>query len=113
MSPLPDPPNEGRTCKVNGCERPAHSRGWCPTHYQRWRKYGDPLGNVRPDWRHWTPEEDRQIIAALPADRGKVEYGTSTYLALILERTPGAVWNRMSKLRRRIWEAEKAAALGR
>lgn len=36
-----------RTCKVTGCDRDASGkggggRGWCPTHYMRWRRHGDP-----------------------------------------------------------------------
>lgn len=31
------------TCSVEGCEADAFSRGWCPKHYQRWKKHGDPL----------------------------------------------------------------------
>jgi len=33
---------EPRTCSVECCERPAKSRGWCGTHYARWRIKGDP-----------------------------------------------------------------------
>lgn len=37
-----------RLCKVDGCDRDASGytgggRGWCATHYQRWRRHGDPL----------------------------------------------------------------------
>ncbi len=32
-----------RTCVIDGCDRPAKSRGWCQTHYMRWRRNGDPL----------------------------------------------------------------------
>lgn len=32
-----------RTCSVDGCENPHIARGWCDTHYRRWRKHGDPL----------------------------------------------------------------------
>lgn len=28
-------------CSVIGCERLAKARGWCGTHYERWRKTGD------------------------------------------------------------------------
>lgn len=32
-----------RTCSIEGCERPHNARGWCTTHYERWRRHGDPL----------------------------------------------------------------------
>lgn len=36
-------------CRIDGCARNAHpsakgARGWCSTHYNRWRRSGDPLG---------------------------------------------------------------------
>lgn len=30
------------TCSIEGCESPAHCRGWCRSHYMRWYRYGDP-----------------------------------------------------------------------
>lgn len=30
------------TCSIEGCERPSRKRGWCSTHYTRWRRHGDP-----------------------------------------------------------------------
>lgn len=32
-----------KVCGVDGCERSAKARGWCFAHYQRFKKYGDPL----------------------------------------------------------------------
>ncbi len=32
-----------KVCKVDGCGKRAKSRGWCSTHYNRWRAHGDPL----------------------------------------------------------------------
>lgn len=30
-------------CSVYGCEKPMLARGYCCAHYNKWRKYGDPL----------------------------------------------------------------------
>ena len=37
----------GFTCSVEGCAALVESRGWCSKHYQKWRKYGDPLADHR------------------------------------------------------------------
>lgn len=34
-------------CSIEACERESVTRGWCRLHYQRWRKYGDPV-RARP-----------------------------------------------------------------
>lgn len=31
-----------RTCAIDGCERPYRARGWCATHYARWKSHGTP-----------------------------------------------------------------------
>lgn len=37
-----------KVCSVAGCDRqanvPGSARGWCGPHYQRWQRWGDPLG---------------------------------------------------------------------
>lgn len=34
-----------RICSIPGCpEPPPYVRGWCSPHYQRYKRYGDPLG---------------------------------------------------------------------
>lgn len=40
--------NMGAPCAVADCTAPAHSRGWCPAHYHRWERYGDPLAGGPP-----------------------------------------------------------------
>lgn len=32
------------SCSLPDCGKPLIARGWCSSHYQRWRKNGDPLG---------------------------------------------------------------------
>ncbi len=44
------------TCSVDGCGRRATTRGWCATHYERWRKNGY-LGTAAIEPRNWTPVE--------------------------------------------------------
>ncbi len=36
-------------CSIEGCGKPYEARGWCKTHYNRWRSHGDPLEG-RPNW---------------------------------------------------------------
>lgn len=36
---------QGVTCAADGCPAPARSKTFCMPHYNRWRKYGDPLGS--------------------------------------------------------------------
>lgn len=37
------PPKQERLCSVDGCSTKYDSNGYCQKHYQRWKKYGDPL----------------------------------------------------------------------
>lgn len=35
-------------CSIEGCEERTVGRGWCKTHYYRWRRTGDPEKLLRP-----------------------------------------------------------------
>lgn len=35
-------------CSIEGCTRPRWARGWCSTHYRRWRIHGDVSVRLRP-----------------------------------------------------------------
>lgn len=48
------------TCSIEGCDNEALCRGWCRTHYKRWKRHGDPMITVRahglsktPTWKSW------------------------------------------------------------
>lgn len=34
------------TCTVPACEKETLAQGYCPAHYQRWYRFGDPLGTI-------------------------------------------------------------------
>jgi hypothetical protein len=38
---------EKPACSIEDCAERAIARTWCYRHYERWRKYGDPLGGPR------------------------------------------------------------------
>ena len=44
-----------RTCSIDGCHRLFRTRGFCTTHYKRWRKHGDPLVVLKA-WHRLTVE---------------------------------------------------------
>lgn len=33
-----------RICSVDGCDKPAKTRGWCNGHYRKWTRHGFPEG---------------------------------------------------------------------
>ena len=39
----------GGMCAVPDCGKRAHSRGWCPMHYTRWKRHGDPVKRLKGD----------------------------------------------------------------
>ena len=44
-----------RTCAFAGCNKPAHSRGFCRTHYERLRVHGDVYADYRSGARTTKP----------------------------------------------------------
>ncbi len=36
-------------CTIDECTRPLRARGWCATHWRRWRMHGDPLFTTMPN----------------------------------------------------------------
>lgn len=42
-------------CSIEGCQRGRHARGWCDSHYERWRRYGNPTAVLVPS--DFTPEQ--------------------------------------------------------
>lgn len=51
------------SCSVAGCANPSYVRGWCPRHYTRWQRHGNPDITLRP--RGGTGRRPR--LAGLPA----------------------------------------------
>jgi hypothetical protein len=48
-------------CEVADCNAPRHANGYCPMHYQRWRKHGDPTisGRLTVAERFWAKVDRR------------------------------------------------------
>jgi hypothetical protein len=42
-------------CSIPGCNNKRAARGWCMTHYTRWRRTGDPLKMTPPEVRARKP----------------------------------------------------------
>lgn len=32
-----------KKCTVTNCNRPHYGKGYCSMHYQKWKRYGDPV----------------------------------------------------------------------
>lgn len=69
------------TCAVETCDRVAESRGWCGTHYERWRLGRDVAAPIRPGpevrfWRHVTPSEHPDECWLWQGKRNSYGYGS-------------------------------------
>lgn len=56
--------NGTRTCSIGGCDRDVLARGMCSAHYQRLKRYGDPLAGG-PRRRDMRPTSDRHQAAVV------------------------------------------------
>ena len=50
-----------RNCSIKGCKKTVRCRGWCTSHYNKWRRWGDPLHVV-----------ERQTVCSVEGCDGKV-----------------------------------------
>jgi len=57
-----------RSCTYPGCTRRLQARGWCGTHYLRWRKWGDPsiVHKAIPVYPSYDPERFWAKVAKGP-----------------------------------------------
>lgn len=49
-----------KTCTIEGCSRKHIARGWCHTHWSRWKSHGDPLSPGKYA-RYADPEEAFEV----------------------------------------------------
>lgn len=65
-------------CSVATCTKPAHARGWCRTHYNRWWKHGDVQADNPPRiGRPRVPDPGyRTVHNRLRSDRGPAKRHT-------------------------------------
>lgn len=59
-----------KICSIEDCGKSAKGRGWCNTHYARWRKHGDPNGGGR----RYTDPETVFRERTTQADNGCLEW---------------------------------------
>lgn len=57
------------TCSVNACDKPAVGRGWCASHYERWRSTGDIQENI-PLQQRPRPSRELGVCSVNGCDRG-------------------------------------------
>lgn len=79
-------------CKIEDCARPVvNGRGWCASHYKRWKRHGDPLAGGTPlgepmRWlrshaRHEGEVDCLQWPFALTSGRPSVKFDGKTQIA--------------------------------
>jgi hypothetical protein len=83
---------------MDGCEKVSSSRGLCRTHYERWRKHGDPwiirkaptpVNGTGPDSPTWKGDTVGYIGAHMRLRRGR---GSARQYSCVECRQPAADW---------------------
>lgn len=100
-------------CTVEGCGRKAAGRGLCGTHWQQWKRTGDPLTQTRSPL--WTAAEDQRLLDILndtPGGVCRARPGELQDVGLILARSDSACRSRLYKLRQRRRAAYGASCAG-
>ena len=68
-----------KTCTIDECGKPHLARGWCSAHYDKWRKYGDPLAEAHKrlplKWLEGSLEFSGDECLAFPFGRTGMGYG--------------------------------------
>ena len=59
--------NAGRKCALQGCGRPARSKGYCAAHYQKYRQL-ERTGRLPPDWK---PDAKPNSVKNVALPRGR------------------------------------------
>lgn len=82
-----------RTCSVEGCDKSVKSRGWCNTHYERWRLRGKPDDPIRPtlEQRLWSKIDCSSDCWLWTASTNTKGYGQIKFKGTML-RVPRVVW---------------------
>lgn len=75
----PPRPPEVVSCSIQGCEKTMQARGWCSTHYARWRRHGDPLKLLR------RPNNSTQLCQ-VPGCQRRAVLATASFCRMHLTR---------------------------
>lgn len=92
--------SQADTCSVAACPKPHKARGWCNTHYRRWRRHGDPNSGGR---KYQSPEE------AFLANTEPLPWGGCVIWTGAVDRDGyGMIWSggKMVYVHRYAWERE-------
>jgi hypothetical protein len=72
------------SCSVEDCDKIARTRGWCPRHYNQWRRTGNP---VSVEWTDPLTEDDYEALhASVAADAWRLL--PLTVGAIVLQMQP-------------------------
>lgn len=82
-----------RICTVESCDRLQLARGWCPTHWRRWRTHGDVKADIPIQFKsspeHPRPSLVQPVLSQTGATYRQLDYWASQGWIPALETNPG------------------------